>query len=76
LDCSPSIPLSQSKSYANICEALKCTPAKVLFLTDIFEEAEAAKQAGLGTTGVPAHSQFRSARLLPFRCGCTAAAGE
>ncbi|KAK6036040.1 putative 2,3-diketo-5-methylthio-1-phosphopentane phosphatase, partial [Cooperia oncophora] len=37
----------QSVSYKKICEAIHLSPAEVLFLTDVEQEARAAREAGM-----------------------------
>lgn len=39
----------EAASYARICEAIGRAPAEVLFLSDVVEELDAAREAGLGT---------------------------
>lgn len=39
----------ESQSYKNITEDIGCKPCEMLFLTDVIEEAKAAKEAGVTT---------------------------
>lgn len=39
----------EAQSYRNIADILKLPPSVMLFLTDIYEEAVAAKEAGMNT---------------------------
>ena len=42
-------PKGQAESYRRIAAALRCEPATMLFVSDVFAELEAAREAGLDT---------------------------
>lgn len=45
-------PKREAQSYANIAQALKIEASQVLFLSDIVEELDAARAAGMATCGL------------------------
>ena len=45
-------PKREVASYRNIAQAIGCSPEQILFLSDIVEELDAARQAGLQTVGL------------------------
>ena len=51
------------QSYRNIIAALGCKPADVLFLSDVVEELDAAREAGMATVLVDRRDDYPSPRL-------------
>ncbi|MGJ7516592.1 acireductone synthase [Pseudomonas baetica] len=45
-------PKREAKSYANITQAIKLEASQILFLSDIVEELDAARAAGMATCGL------------------------
>ena len=45
-------PKREAASYRNIAQAIGCPAAQILFLSDIVEELDAARQAGMQTIGL------------------------
>lgn len=66
-------PKREMHTYLNIAESLSCAPSRVLFLSDIYEELEAADASGMctiqllrpGTVARWKHTAFNFTEILP-----------
>ncbi|TVT79636.1 acireductone synthase [Pseudomonas sp. H3(2019)] len=45
-------PKREAQSYQHITQAIGCEPAQILFLSDIVQELDAAREAGMATCGL------------------------
>ena len=53
----------EAGSYRNIVAAIGCAPAEVLFLSDVVEELDAAREAGLATVLLDRQEDYPVARI-------------